>query len=126
VRADLSLVAGECGRGVDRLACRLADTGHSREELLGIGVLGVVEHAGDRATFDDAPVAHHDDVIGEVGDDAHVVRDEQDRRVEAVPQVPHEVEDLGLTVTSSAVVGSSAMRSLGSHDTDCAIMARWR
>ena len=30
------------------------------------------------------------------------------------------------TVTSSAVVGSSAMSSSGSHEIDWAIMARWR
>lgn len=30
------------------------------------------------------------------------------------------------TVTSRAVVGSSAISSLGSQDSDCAIIARWR
>jgi hypothetical protein len=41
-------------------------------------------------------VAHHDDVVGDVGDDAHVMRDDQHGRVEPVSQVAHEVEDLGL------------------------------
>ena len=41
-------------------------------------------------------------------------------------QLLDELEDLGLDLTSSAVVGSSARISFGSHDSAIAIITRWR
>ena len=49
-----------------------------------------------RALLDDPAVLHHDRSVGHVGDDAHVVRDQHDARVDARAQVAHELEDLGL------------------------------
>ncbi len=69
---------------------------HRGEQLPGVRVLGRVEDLLDRARLDDDAVLHHHDAVGEVGDDAHVVRDEDDRRVEARVQVAQQVEDLGL------------------------------
>jgi hypothetical protein len=42
------------------------------------------------------PLLHHDHAVGEVGDDTHVVGDQHDPGVDAVAQVAHELEDLGL------------------------------
>ena len=50
----------------------------------------------DGPDLDDPPALHHDHAVGQVGDDAHVVGDQQDAGVDAVAQVAHQLEDLGL------------------------------
>ena len=57
---------------------------------------GIVEDLVDAALFDDAAEAHHGDVVGDLGDDAHVVGDEQHRHAAADLQALDEIEDLGL------------------------------
>ena len=54
-----------------------------------------------------------DDVIGDLGDHAEVVGDQDDRMPNWSLQSSEQLEDLRLVVTSSAVVGSSAMSSVG-------------
>src|ERR1019366_7271357 len=49
-----------------------------------------------RPLFLDAAALHHDDVVGEVLDDADVVRDEEKRQAEIALQLGQEVEDLRL------------------------------
>jgi hypothetical protein len=46
--------------------------------------------------LDDAARVHDDDPLGELGDDAHVVRDQHDRRRMVALEAPHQLEDLGL------------------------------
>ena len=46
----------------------------------GVGMLWVVEELIQRALLDHAPAVHHDDPVGDVGDDRQVVGDEDDRR----------------------------------------------
>ena len=46
--------------------------------------------------LDDAAVLHHDDPVGHVGDDAHVVGDQHDAGVDPLAQVAHQLEDLAL------------------------------
>src|SRR5690606_33376614 len=66
------------------------------KELLRIWLLGCVEHLVYRAGFDDLAAMHDDDAIGEVSDDAHIVRDEHDRGIEPLVQRAEQVENLGL------------------------------
>ena len=42
--------------------------------------LGVGEDLGGRAVRDDSAVRHHDHAVGVLGDELHVVRDDEDRR----------------------------------------------
>ncbi len=60
------------------------------------GCCGLVEDLRDGSGFDDHAVLHDHDAVGEVGHHAHVVRDEDDRRVEALVQVAQQIEDLCL------------------------------
>ena len=57
---------------------------------------GVVEDLLDAALFDGAPAVHHHDPVGQFGDDAEVVGDHDDRRIELLLQVPQQIEDLRL------------------------------
>ena len=52
--------------------------------------------------------------------------DENHPHVALALQIPQQVHDLGLTVTSRAVVGSSAISTFGSRLIAIAIMMRWR
>ncbi len=51
---------------------------HGGERLPGVGRGRVGEDPGDRTRLDDAAVLHHGHAVGDVGDDAHVVGDEED------------------------------------------------
>jgi hypothetical protein len=66
------------------------------QQLLRVRVLGRREDLRDRSALHDDTVLHHEDTVGQVGDDSHVVGDEDDGGIEALAQVAHEVEDLGL------------------------------
>jgi hypothetical protein len=52
------------------------------------------------------------------------VRDHDHGHVVLLPELLEKVEDLAWIVTSSAVVGSSAIRSRGLHESAIAIMTR--
>ena len=49
------------------------------------GCCGSRKIARTGACFDDAPGVHDGDAVGRLGDDAEVVRDEQQRQVRALP-----------------------------------------
>ena len=71
--------------------------GHRRREAAACtGAAGSWKICVDGSGLDDDAVLHHHDAVGEVGHHAHVVRDEDDRRVEALVEVAHQIEDLGL------------------------------
>ena len=92
-----------------------------------VRVLRVVEDLVDRALLDDPPGVHDGDPVGDVGDDAEVVRHEDDaRRCDSVRSSLRTSRICAWIVTSSAVVGSSAMSTDGSHDSAIAIITRWR
>ncbi len=57
---------------------------------------GPVEDLGRGARLDDLAPLHDRHPVGQIGDNTHVVGDEQDPGVDAVAEVAHEVEDLGL------------------------------
>ena len=59
-------------------------------------MLRVGEHVGEASGLDDLARVHHRHVIGQVGDDAEVVGDQQHRHVALTCEVTDEVEDLAL------------------------------
>ncbi len=59
------------------------------EQAPGVGVLGVVEDLVERSLLDDPPRVHHQHPVGDLGDDAEVVGDE-DRRQAALAVEPLE------------------------------------
>ena len=69
--------------------------GHCVEERLGVWMARGPEDLGDGAGFDDLAGVHDRDAGAGVGDDAHVVRYEQERGVGTL-DVTHEVENLFL------------------------------
>ena len=56
------------------------------EQRAGVGVRGSANSSARRRLLDDVAAIHHDDPVGHVGDDAHVVGDQHDRRAEPVAQ----------------------------------------
>ena len=133
-------------RGWKRAARRLVDqrrrAAGDRDELLvarrvqardrpqqapRVGVLGRGEDRLLVGVLDDPPGVHHGDVVGDLGDDAEVVGDHHDRGVELASAGAGSASRIcAWTVTSSAVVGSSAISSLGSLMSAIAIITRWR
>ena len=84
------------------------------------------EQLGRRRALDDLAGVHHHDPVGAAGDHAHVVGDEQHRHLQPLAQSSMRSRICAWIVTSSAVVGSSAMSSFGSQASAIAIMTRWR
>ena len=60
------------------------------------GSCGDGEQRLDVGLLDDLALVHDRHAVGEVGDDAHVVRDQHDRGAELVAAAAQQVEDLGL------------------------------
>src|SRR5881275_336718 len=75
---------------------RLAEPRHGGEEALGIRVMGVGEERLDRRLFDDLTAIHNEHPRDRLGDDAEIVRDEQDGGPEAPLQLLEELQDLRL------------------------------
>ena len=80
-----------------------------------------------RRRLDDEAGVHHVDPVGHPGDDAEVVGDQDERR----PGLGRSAGAMSSRtwawiVTSSAVVGSSAISSFGSSASAMAIITRWR
>ena len=79
------------------------------------------------AFLDLLAVVHHDDAVGHLGDHAHVVRDEDHPHAVSRPAATAISRRIcAWTVTSSAVVGSSAISRRGRHDSAIAIITRCR
>ena len=74
----------------------VAELRQGAEEPDRIGMLRLVEEGRDRGLLDDSPCVHDGDLVGDLGDDAQVVADHDDRRAELGMELAHEVEDLGL------------------------------
>ena len=71
-----------------------ANDGALATEPLGVGVLGRLQDGAGRSRLDDPAAVHHDEVIGTLGREAEVVRDQHDRDTEVVGQLVEVVEDL--------------------------------
>ncbi len=82
-----------------------------------VGCCGSSKIVGTGRTLDHAAGIHHRDRVGHLGDDAEVVRDQHDRHAGLAAEARASSSRIcAWIVTSSAVVGSSAISSLGSHD----------
>ena len=66
------------------------------EQLARIGMLGMMEQRIDLPPFDEPSEAHHRDFVGDLRDDAHVVRDQEHGHAMRHLQPADQVEDLGL------------------------------
>ena len=87
----------------------------------------LAEELPDGRLLDDLPRVHDDDAARHRRHHAEVVGDEQDRRARGSAEVAAGASRIcAWMVTSSAVVGSSAIRSRGRHASAIAIMTRWR
>ena len=82
------------------------------------------ENLRDAARLDDLAMLHHRDIVGELAHDAQIVGDEQHRHAVARLQILQQVRICACTVTSSAVVGSSAMKRSGLLASAIAIITR--
>src|SRR6185436_12971316 len=58
-----------------------------REQADGVGVGGRAQYTLARADLDDLAQVHHGDAIGDIADDAEVVRDHEVRQPETVTEV---------------------------------------
>src|ERR1700722_17691386 len=66
------------------------------EQADGVGMLGTSEQLIDRGTLDYLAGIHHRDLVADLGDDAEIVGDENDRRPARRLQLAHQIEDLRL------------------------------
>ena len=66
------------------------------EQALRVGMLRVREDVEHGAVLDFFAAVHHEHVVGDFGDHAEVVRDEEDRHAALVAELAEDVEDLGL------------------------------
>ena len=68
--------AGERGQ----LGARFGENTRDRlEQQTGIRMLGCVKDLIDRPLFNHTPQIHHDHIVGHLGDDPHIVGNENDR-----------------------------------------------
>src|SRR3954466_16219010 len=82
------------GRKAPRLGP--VEAGDRPEQPPRVGMLRIVEDAVLGPLLDRAARVHDDHAIGDVGDDAHVVGDHDDGRVELALETLYELEDLRL------------------------------
>ena len=101
-------------RALDRvqpLRLRPVEPRDRAEQAPGVRVLRVVEDVALRAALDDAAGVHDDDLVGDLGDDAEVVRDQDHGRVEVVLAAGRSAR--GSAPGSSRRAPSSARRRSG-------------
>ena len=69
---------------------------HRGQQAAGVGVARGPEQRADRRLLDLAPGVHDHDALRGLGDHAEVVGDQDDRGAEALLELQHQVQDLGL------------------------------
>ena len=121
LRSLVSTTTGASGRERRRIGLRLGG-----QQRAGIGMLRRGEDLLDRSPLDDLALLHHADRVGELAHDAEIMGDEQHRHAETPLQFLQQARICACTVTSSAVVGSSAISRSGSLASAMAIITRWR
>ena len=85
------------------------------------GCSGESNRSNDVRLLDDLARVHDDDVVGGLGDDAHVVRDHDHRHVVLVAELVEQVEDAGLdgdVERGRRLVGDQQLRVAGERDRD--------
>ena len=85
-----------------------------------------MEDGVDRALLHHAPEVHDGDLVAHLGHHAQVMGDEMMAMCSRCWRLRKSARICAWVVTSSAVVGSSAIRMRGAQDSASAIMARWR
>ena len=88
-------VDGRAGDG-DQLFLHVVDIGDGAKQAPRVLVLRVIKDLMGGAALADAPAVHDYDVVAHVGNDAEVVRHQNDRHTELLLQILHELEYLGL------------------------------
>ncbi len=89
------------------------EPGEGAEQAPRVGVLGVVEDVVERALLDDPARIHHADAVGDLGDDAEVVGDDDHRHPELSLQLLEQTEDLRLggdVESGGRLVGDQQLR----------------
>ncbi len=99
---------------------------HRTHQADRVGVLGVVEQRRHRPALDDAPGVHHRHVVGDLRHHAEVVGDEDHAVPASACSSRSRARICAWMVTSSAVVGSSAMSRAGALASAMAIITRCR
>ena len=84
--------AADAGQG----APLVLGAGQRSDQRLRVGMPGVLEQAGDGGALDHPPQVHDHHLLGDLGDDRQVVRDEQHRHVVALLDVSHQLQHLRL------------------------------
>ena len=101
-------------------------SGKRLQQSPGVGMLGVLENGQGFGFFDHASGVHDHDALSGLSHDAQVMGDEEDGRAKSCCSCMINSMIWDWTVTSRAVVGSSAIRTSGLLAIAMAIMARWR
>ena len=96
------------------------------DECGGVPVAGAVEDVAKRRVFNNLARVHDDDALAHARDHAEVVADQSIAMPRSRRRPASMSRKLRWTVTSSAVVGSSAMSSFGSRAMAMAPTTRWR
>jgi len=100
------------------------DIGNGAKQPFGVRVARTLEQILGARLLHLAPGIHHDHAVGVLGDHTHVMGDQNDRRAKSVLKLPHQSQESGPVSLRQRCVGSSAISSLGLHDTAIAIMTR--
>ena len=114
----------------DRLqpgASRADGPRHRFHQSARVGMAGVLQQCARRAGLHDAPRIHHADCCADLAEHAKVVADQQDQRAESSWFSRRYMSRIrAWTVTSKAVVGSSAISNCGVAISAVVMVARWR
>ncbi len=78
------------------------------------------------AHLDEPAGVHHRRPVTDLSDHRKVVRHQHERKAQVIGQLGQQLEDLPWTITSRAVVGSSASSTRGLQASAIAMAARWR
>ena len=84
---DVGVVADRLG------SVLLAEVRDGIQEQLRVRVPGRGEQLLGRRLLDDRAAVHHHDAVGHVGDDTHVVGDQDDRGAESVAEIEQQLQD---------------------------------
>ena len=115
-------------RGAPRRRLRAASSrcGMRAQQAARVGMRRAVEQLVDRRLLDLAAGIHHHHAVGVLGHHAQVVGDQHDRGAEVSCSSRIRSRICAWMVTSSAVVGSSAISTFGLQASAMAIITRWR
>ena len=86
----------DLANGLQPLARFHVEARDGMQQRLEVRVPGVAKDIVQAAAFHHLAVVHHDHLVGDVGDDAQVVRDDQHGHVELALKIVHQLQDLRL------------------------------